>query len=1255
MRLKASLALLLLLQAYFCLFNGANRTAGSLVSAPLSDPTALTVLVDDSLSTLNGAPFGDALPKFALDKQTRKLFFVVFAVGISWIDLDDLSAGSTALLMLGGSSMPVILSLALLPSLPALDGTGAHRNATLMFASLTGNIDVVSSDGGEVTRLSSPCVFGGCRYRQLWDMKVVPPTPSMLERGVSTVSVLAAWIRVTNLAGSSATVLTASVYRLEPTAGPDGNWTAVNATSLYTTDRQGGTGLTVLPNTASPGGSFAGCTGFFTQSRQSPVFGAPMAGIKPMTQFSIPQYGGFALDKPRRRAFWWQQDPNAGLQLMSAGADNLSGGTIVLSSVCHAHEGALVVDPASGDAVFQSSAGTGSVTHYCYRSATNPEPRLFYVETQAYQGVNIAVDWQRRVMYVSGTGFVSGSTIRRVMLDAKDPAANPEVVIAQNTSASSIAVVGGRLFYVVQSSYGLSAFQNYTLYSCTPPSLAAPAAAANACDVASAKIVSTVGRAFADQFSSVELVSSMPDGSVLLVRSSRGNSVAQLFNSYTIATDTWAPLYVSPFSNPVAIGGDPSRLSFIDGTTSAFGSFIPLGDPNSFNVPFVITGEFSPMSSLASRQSYPSGPSGQWGVGFVAGVSKWFWFSSHGSGNDRAWSIYQGAMAGNPEFKLALKLTADASTEFLAVDETASDAFYVVNVPERRPGPAAASPCNPYGSVSGAQNLVRASFSSDGAAKEAPTVVLQQPNGICFASQTPALDAAGQKLYFTELAMGRFGSSTPYLAVLDLTTGVKRRFTVAGLSFLNLGIMKLSDDGRTLWSWGCVSLAPCTIKAGTPRLVVIGNITTHGGRSVNATYWNTSIPGLSSTMSSSGLQDFTIRKQPNRTAFSFVAYNPGHSVTTRPVRGVYEGNAVPGGVSTVRSLLQPVDVKVVDVDFTDAANGLLIAPFPPDDTVVLAPPPLAGILLLRGPVTGVGLLDGNTLVPQMIPWPTGLPAELRDPNIVQLAHLPPHRLVFTFGRHNCISDEIWAVNFDDAADGPTLLVSALLMSSSPMLRSQTASAGGVQLSWTKCASRIVIADVPAGAAVDAPLDYTSLEFAWLDIPIEGRPSISSFAQVGNTFIFVYSTKSVIYSAELVRDRHVFEHVTLLSNDSSWYPVSTVVHGSTVYIGERNVSAYSVASANGRLRSIDLSAAVRLGAAPATIEIYLDNTAGVDNLGTMPASCLPPQIPATPAPSPPSEDKWGCAGQIGPCVQMSTGRFATAEECKAVTFFCSIRR
>ena len=102
----------------------------------------------------------------------------------------------------------------------------------------------------------------------------------------------------------------------------------------------------------------------------------------------------------------------------------------------------------------------------------------------------------------------------------------------------------------------------------------------------------------------------------------------------------------------------------------------------------------------------------------------------------------------------------------------------------------------------------------------------------------------------------------------------------------------------------------------------------------------------------------------------------------------------------------------------------------------------------------------------------------------------------------------------------------------------------------------MFADVPASAAVDAPLDYDSLDFAWLDIPIPGRPSITSFERVGDTFIFIYATKSAIYSAVLVPERHAFEHVILLSNDSSWLPLSTTVHGTTVFIGERNATAYS---------------------------------------------------------------------------------------------------
>jgi hypothetical protein len=339
----------------------------------------------------------------------------------------------------------------------------------------------------------------------------------------------------------------------------------------------------------------------------------------------------------------------------------------------------------------------------------------------------------------------------------------------------------------------------------------------------------------------------------------------------------------------------------------------------------------------------------------------------------------------------------------------------------------------------------------------------------------------------------------------------------------------------------------------------------------------------------------------------------------------------------VRSLLQPVDVAAIDVDPTDSEQGLLVAPYPPDATVLPGPPPapLEGLLLLRGPLAGVGRPataagmggwgrsgDGTnpTLAPTIIPWPSHLPSELRDPNIVQLAHLPPHHLMFTFGRYNCIADEIYSVALDDEAGAteplkplapPTQLVSALLKPYSGMLQSRPDGKGGVELSWTKCASRVVFADVPRGAAVGAPVDYEQLRFAWLDIPIPGQPSISSFARVGNTFVFIYSTKFAIYSAELVADRHVFEHVTLLSNDSAWLPLATTAHGSTVYISERNATAYSSVNANGRIRSIDLAKTPAngppSGAGGAKLKVYVADTVGVDELSTMPASCLPPPL------------------------------------------------
>ena len=78
--------------AYFCLFDGPNRTAGSLVRAPLSRPKKYDVLVNETLSVLSGKPFGDAMPRFALDLPNQRLYFVIFAVGVSSIDLSDPSA-----------------------------------------------------------------------------------------------------------------------------------------------------------------------------------------------------------------------------------------------------------------------------------------------------------------------------------------------------------------------------------------------------------------------------------------------------------------------------------------------------------------------------------------------------------------------------------------------------------------------------------------------------------------------------------------------------------------------------------------------------------------------------------------------------------------------------------------------------------------------------------------------------------------------------------------------------------------------------------------------------------------------------------------------------------------------------------------------------------------------------------------------------------------------------------------------------------
>ena len=371
------------------------------------------------------------------------------------------------------------------------------------------------------------------------------------------------------------------------------------------------------------------CTAYYTQTSHSSIFSTPMDPMLPPTaNYTYRNFRfnpSFAIDDRKTpRAFWFEQyqNPNTAgdngysLQLMSADLKDLNGRTSVLSRICHSHQGELIVDPSSGDVIFQSTGATSTsgVQHYCYRSAGAKSSTLFYRNSASYRATNIAVDWKTRLLYVSGT---NANAIRKVSIDAKNPDSNKEVVVATNTSANAMGIAGDTLYYVQVSSYGQRRFQSSVLYSCKPGSgrhlgnngsrsVRSGGRDGNPCNAQHATNLSGIPHAFSDQFSTIGLIAES-DAS-LVFSSRRGNSVARALSRYDVQAKTWEEIHVTPFSNPVALGAgtDPSskkkRLHFIDGTFSTFGSFTPLaeGEPGPFNVPFEISGSFVALSKLGT-------------------------------------------------------------------------------------------------------------------------------------------------------------------------------------------------------------------------------------------------------------------------------------------------------------------------------------------------------------------------------------------------------------------------------------------------------------------------------------------------------------------------------------------------------------------------------------------------------------------------------------------------------------------------------
>merc|ERR1711924_277225 len=130
------------------------------------------------------------------------------------------------------------------------------------------------------------------------------------------------------------------------------------------------------------------------------------------------------------------------------------------------------------------------------------------------------------------------------------------------------------------------------------------------------------------------------------------------------------------------------------------------------------------------------------------------------------------------------------------------------------------------------------------------------------------------------------------------------------------------------------------------------------------------------------------------------------------------------------------------------------------------------------------------------------------------------------------------------------------------------------------------------------------------------PSLRTVSRVGDAVIFTFSStwSSTSYSSIYFGQRkgHHIEQVKMLSNSTTWQALSATVHGHTVYIGERNQSALNPdgrgLTGNARIRSIDLSTSSAWiggsGGGALQLKLFLPNTASVNDLSTMPASCVP---------------------------------------------------
>eukprot|EP00041_Stephanoeca_diplocostata_P031196 m.965705 g.965705 ORF g.965705 m.965705 type:complete len:1456 (-) comp23910_c0_seq6:233-4600(-) len=1207
--------------AFACRFDDAeNRSSGSVIRFDLdaSRSTAVDIVVNTTLPVASSPKFGDTLPRFALDLDNDCIYVASFILGISRVSLTAPYKADRVVVDTGYRTGRVYIAVALGPY-------NATWPRALWLSDVYGNLGAVGVEGGVVEWFDGACSPGpGCRYKEIWDMKVIPPAPKspgtqILPGANQGGRILAAWARIYDMSdsGYNFQVISASIRTF--TTNATAALPAIDA--LYQTYHNGQNTLVVQNDT---------CSAMYTTSYGG-IYSSGLTETSPeVTAYTYKNFrfmASIALDSHYDRLLWFQQydNPRVGgdngyaAQLMVAPTSDLNKRQSVLSMFCNSQTGTVLSkDPHTGDIVFQSSGTngfSGGIQHFCVLPAdATKAPHLFFVQDESYSCVNVAMNWTAREMYLSGVNYYFDmSQIVRVSVDTvipfpygTSPTARDDVtVIASNTTATAMAVVGDGLYFVWTSKPGYRGYQTSVLYHC--PHVGGTGA--SVCNTHAAQNLSTAPT-FVDQFGRLQMWAS-DDGATLVLASFRGNSIQVAVSTYAIKERVWSPLTVTPFYTPsaLALSSDGSVMHYADNTLLQFGSFELASAQKGGDIatPYTIDGSWE---SLLNQSVF--------GFGFTnlcEAAEKWYWTSvvQDANGNTSI-ALFASPIARTeplPDngFVLTLSPNKTLSTA-VVVDPKGEFVYYVISGYDKYDsGNYYCGPKNP-------DVLIRQSLRDP----ESVEVVYENKVGYCFGKSQPVFDEKNGRMFYSTVEQYSDFNGYDHLAVLDLNTKVSTMLDWGYPQNTGFKQLRLNHDATALWGLGCVAnrygegcasrifkldLAEQTYVNGTlddisGGTAAVSYLLLHPQKD-NEFYCSFSY-GSSSTPSSAGI-------------VHGVLHDDGAVVDA-----IGDGYGAAAPIATT-FLLAATYVNDLDFDWSDPDGGLVMAPRRPGAGVSTAGFGEDSLYLVRGPLGGTG--TGTPLQVIDVKAPAVVPRYLLDSSVSTVSVAPDKAggcdVVLTFGTSACTRNDLWHTTITKLTATPVAETlksvvygygNSITIAPEQFQAQPDGQHRSTTTTWLQCSSRVVTAELPEQLSSATPLDARRLGVTWMNLPMTQGTSIAAMVQVSAApapnYVIAFANGSVVLvgiphtggPSDVNGDDDVIQQLALLSNETAWLPRSLVVAPDVVYLGEVGVNNRSI----GRIRHTALPVSEN-----SVFETFLDeNVVGAASLALAPASCLPPQ-------------------------------------------------